>query len=102
MNLFGFYNNANFQDSVKSIGDKYGSVNLLINASGVLSTPNVLQPGRLFLCIMFINLSIVAWTLLQLIMIINGINGPFLSFNHGIGEVNYLSSHFFQYRNNTE
>ncbi|KAL3344156.1 hypothetical protein AABB24_023543, partial [Solanum stoloniferum] len=35
---------STIEDSVKSIRDKYGSVNLLINASGVLSIPNVLQP----------------------------------------------------------
>lgn len=26
--------------------DKYGSLNLLVNASGILSIPNVLQPGK--------------------------------------------------------
>lgn len=35
---------STIEDSVKSIRDKYGSVNLLINASGVLSIPNVLLP----------------------------------------------------------
>lgn len=34
-----------FQASATSIREKYGSLNLLINASGILSIPNVLQPG---------------------------------------------------------
>lgn len=34
-----------FQESAKSISEKYGSLNLLINASGILSIPQVLQPG---------------------------------------------------------
>lgn len=63
-----FHNNANSQDSAKSIIDKYGSLNLLINASGVLSIPNAMQPGILFLCFVLINLSILDWTLLRLIM----------------------------------
>ncbi|KAK0579972.1 hypothetical protein LWI29_034248 [Acer saccharum] len=32
--------------SATSVREKYGSLNLLINASGILSIPNVLQPGR--------------------------------------------------------
>lgn len=28
-----------------SISERYGVLNLLINASGVLSIPNVMQPG---------------------------------------------------------
>lgn len=90
-----FHKNANTQDSANSIRDKYGSLNLLINASGVLSIPNVLHPGTLFPCFMFINLSIVAWTLSQLIMMMELINGPFLAFNYGIREANHLSSRFF-------
>ncbi|KAK4360353.1 hypothetical protein RND71_019305 [Anisodus tanguticus] len=35
---------STIEDSAKSIRDKYGSLNLLINASGILSIPNVLQP----------------------------------------------------------
>nr|XP_016509507.1 PREDICTED: C-factor-like isoform X1 [Nicotiana tabacum] len=35
---------STMEDSAKSIRDKYGSLNLLINASGVLSIPNVMQP----------------------------------------------------------
>lgn len=34
-----------YQESAKSITKKYGSLNLLINASGVLSIPEVMQPG---------------------------------------------------------
>lgn len=34
-----------FQASAKSIEERYGSLNLLINASGILSIPNVLLPG---------------------------------------------------------
>lgn len=96
-----FHNNANSQDSAKSIIDKYGSLNLLINASGVLSIPNVMQPGILFLCFVLIHLSILDWTLLRLIMM-KQIDDPSLSLNYRIGEVNHLSSLFFQYRNNTE
>ncbi|KAM3250157.1 C-factor [Capsicum chacoense] len=35
---------STMEDSANSIRDKYGSLNLLINASGVLSIPNVLHP----------------------------------------------------------
>ncbi|KAJ8544665.1 hypothetical protein K7X08_017248 [Anisodus acutangulus] len=35
---------STIEDSAKSIRDKYGSLDLLINASGILSIPNVLQP----------------------------------------------------------
>ena len=35
------------QESVKSIREKYGSLNLLINTSGILSIPDVLQPGKI-------------------------------------------------------
>lgn len=35
---------STMEDSAKSIRDKYGSLNLLINASGVLSIPNAMQP----------------------------------------------------------
>ena len=34
-----------FQASAKSIRERYSSLNLLINASGILSIPDVLQPG---------------------------------------------------------
>ncbi|KAL6197072.1 hypothetical protein ACLB2K_032684 [Fragaria x ananassa] len=37
-------NESTIQESAKSIREKYGSLNLLINASGILSIPNVLQP----------------------------------------------------------
>lgn len=42
------YYSPNFQESAKSIREKYGSLNLLINTSGILSIPNVLQPGQNF------------------------------------------------------
>ncbi|KAK3034387.1 hypothetical protein RJ639_033991 [Escallonia herrerae] len=35
---------STIEDSAKSITERYGSLNLLINASGVLSIPDVLQP----------------------------------------------------------
>lgn len=35
-----------FQASALSIKDTYGHINLLINASGILSIPRVLQPGK--------------------------------------------------------
>lgn len=35
-----------FQETAKSVKDKYGALNLLVNASGILSVPNILQPGR--------------------------------------------------------
>lgn len=34
-----------FQETAKCVKDKYGYLNLLVNASGILSIPNVLQPG---------------------------------------------------------
>lgn len=34
------------QETAKSVKDKYGYLNLLVNASGILSVPNVMQPGR--------------------------------------------------------
>ncbi|XP_022994856.1 uncharacterized protein LOC111490457 [Cucurbita maxima] len=34
---------SSIKESAKSIGERYGSLNLLINASGILSIPNVLQ-----------------------------------------------------------
>lgn len=40
-----FYCSPNFQESAKSIREKYGSLNLLVNASGILSIPDALQPG---------------------------------------------------------
>lgn len=38
-------NNIYYQESARSIRDRYGSLNLLINASGILSIPEILQPG---------------------------------------------------------
>jgi hypothetical protein len=35
-----------FQASALSIKETYGHLNLLINASGILSIPEVLQPGK--------------------------------------------------------
>lgn len=35
-----------FQASASSIKETYGHLNLLINASGILSIPEVLQPGK--------------------------------------------------------
>lgn len=35
-----------FQETAKSVRDKYGYLNLLVNASGILTVPNVMQPGR--------------------------------------------------------
>ncbi|GMN58863.1 hypothetical protein TIFTF001_027958 [Ficus carica] len=35
---------STIEESVKSIREKYGSLNLLINTSGILSIPGVLQP----------------------------------------------------------
>ncbi|PON87211.1 Short-chain dehydrogenase/reductase [Trema orientale] len=35
---------STIEESAKSIREQYGSLNLLINASGILSIPNVLQP----------------------------------------------------------
>lgn len=35
---------STIEASAKFIREKYGSLNLLINASGILSIPNVLQP----------------------------------------------------------
>ncbi|KAK2979418.1 hypothetical protein RJ640_016330 [Escallonia rubra] len=35
---------STIEDSARSIAERYGSLNLLINASGVLSIPDVLQP----------------------------------------------------------
>ncbi|XP_062082178.1 uncharacterized protein LOC133788637 [Humulus lupulus] len=35
---------STIEESAKSIREKYGSLNLLINASGILSIPDVLQP----------------------------------------------------------
>lgn len=37
-------NERTIEESAKSISEKYGSLNLLINASGILSIPDVLQP----------------------------------------------------------
>lgn len=37
-------NESTIEESAKSIRERYGSLNLLINASGILSIPNVLQP----------------------------------------------------------
>lgn len=37
-------NETTIKASAKSIEERYGSLNLLINASGILSVPNVLQP----------------------------------------------------------
>ncbi|KAK6123816.1 hypothetical protein DH2020_042417 [Rehmannia glutinosa] len=37
---------STIEAAAKSVKDKYGYLNLLINASGVLSIPDVLQPGR--------------------------------------------------------
>ncbi|BBH01227.1 NAD(P)-binding Rossmann-fold superfamily protein [Prunus dulcis] len=37
-------NESIIEESAKSISEKYGSLNLLINASGILSIPQVLQP----------------------------------------------------------
>lgn len=37
-------NESTIEESAKSISEKYGSLNLLINASGILSIPQVLQP----------------------------------------------------------
>ncbi|XP_038894686.1 C-factor [Benincasa hispida] len=37
-------NETTIKASAKSIEERYGSLNLLINASGILSIPNVLQP----------------------------------------------------------
>ncbi|KAJ0082870.1 hypothetical protein Patl1_11560 [Pistacia atlantica] len=37
---------STIEASAKSITERYGSLNLLINASGILSIQNVLQPGR--------------------------------------------------------
>lgn len=38
------------QDSAKLVKERYGSLNLLINASGILSIPDVLQPGEKLSC----------------------------------------------------
>ncbi|EOY25618.1 NAD(P)-binding Rossmann-fold superfamily protein isoform 1 [Theobroma cacao] len=35
---------STIEESAKSVTERYGSLNLLINASGILSIPNVLQP----------------------------------------------------------
>ncbi|KAH6758872.1 hypothetical protein C2S51_019107 [Perilla frutescens var. frutescens] len=35
---------STIEETAKSVKDKYGSLNLLVNASGILSVPNVLQP----------------------------------------------------------
>ncbi|XP_030471316.2 uncharacterized protein LOC115689431 isoform X3 [Syzygium oleosum] len=37
-------NESTIEASAKSIRDRYGSLNLLVNASGILSIPDVLQP----------------------------------------------------------
>lgn len=39
---------STIEASARSIKERYGYLNLLINASGILSIPNVLQPGRSF------------------------------------------------------
>lgn len=36
---------STIEASAKSIRERYGSLNLLINASGILSIPDVFQPG---------------------------------------------------------
>ncbi|KAK8506752.1 hypothetical protein V6N12_002197 [Hibiscus sabdariffa] len=36
---------STIEESARSITESYGSLNLLINASGILSIPGVLQPG---------------------------------------------------------
>ncbi|KAK8483517.1 hypothetical protein V6N11_045164 [Hibiscus sabdariffa] len=36
---------STIEESARSITERYGSLNLLINASGILSIPGVLQPG---------------------------------------------------------
>lgn len=35
---------STIEETAKSVKDKYGSLNLLVNASGILSIPNILQP----------------------------------------------------------
>ncbi|KAF4391404.1 hypothetical protein F8388_008015 [Cannabis sativa] len=42
--LLMLHYSSNIQESAKSISEKYGCLNLLINASGILSIPDVLQP----------------------------------------------------------
>lgn len=37
-------NESTIEESAKAIGERYGSLNLLINASGILSILDVLQP----------------------------------------------------------
>lgn len=62
-----------FQEAAKSVKDKYGYLNLLINASGILSIPGVLQPGR-FVHIIFGSLMIC--------------QSSYDSFDYGFGEGN--------------
>lgn len=43
--IFSLLIYVSFQASAKSIRERFGFLNLLINASGILSIPDVLQPG---------------------------------------------------------
>ncbi|RVX00479.1 hypothetical protein CK203_036941 [Vitis vinifera] len=45
---------STIEASANSIRERYGSLNLLINASGILSIPNILQPGFIALIIVLV------------------------------------------------
>ncbi|CAK7357369.1 unnamed protein product [Dovyalis caffra] len=64
---------STIEASAKSIREKYGSLNLLINASGILSIPNVLQPET--------TLSKVERSSLMLAYEVNAV-GPILVIKH--------------------
>ncbi|KAL5577822.1 hypothetical protein UlMin_019521 [Ulmus minor] len=66
-------NESTIEESAKYIKEKYGSLNLLINASGILSIPDILQPET--------TLSKVQRTSLLLAYEINAV-GPILVIKH--------------------